>query len=68
KIDKLPPKKHEALRVGIVAFELDIERIELKGKLSQKDKPADRDGVIHALSTGDEAQRRLAVAMRDATR
>ncbi|MGD9799674.1 MAG: FMN-binding negative transcriptional regulator [Parvularculaceae bacterium] len=68
KIDKLPPKKREALRAGIVAFELDIERIELKGKLSQKDKPADRDGVILALSTGDEGQRRLADAMRDAVR
>lgn len=66
KIDKLPPQKREALRAGIVAFELDIERIELKGKLSQKDKPADREGVIKALLQGDEAQRRLADAMREA--
>lgn len=67
KIDKLPAQKREALRAGIVAFELDIERIELKGKLSQKDKPADRDGVIAALAEGDEMQRRLAEAMRVAS-
>jgi len=66
KIDKLPAQKREALRAGIVAFEFDIERIELKGKLSQKDKPADREGVIRALSSGDEAQRMLADAMRSA--
>ena len=65
-IAKLPAKKREALRAGIVAFEIDIERIELKGKLSQKDKSADRDGAIAALSSGDEAQRRLADAMREA--
>ena len=65
-IDKLPPAKREALRRGIVAFELAIERIEMKGKLSQKDNPADREGAIAALSSGDEAQRRLADAMRDA--
>ena len=68
KIDKLPSQKREALRKGIVAFELDIERIELKGKLSQKDKPADLDGAVNALSTGDESQRRLADAMRSAGR
>lgn len=65
-IDKLPANKREALRAGIVAFELDIERIELKGKLSQKAKPADRDGAIAVLSSGDEVQRRLADAMREA--
>lgn len=67
-IDKLPEKKREALRAGIVAFEIDIESIEMKGKLSQKDKPADFQGVIRALSSGDEAQRRLADAMRSAGR
>jgi transcriptional regulator len=67
-IDKLPPAKREALRRGIVAFELTIDCIEMKGKLSQKDKPADRDGAINALSAGDEAQRQLAAAMREATK
>jgi len=67
-IDKLPAKKREALRAGIVAFEIDIERIELKGKLSQKDKPADLAGAISALSSGSEAQKALADAMRSAAR
>jgi transcriptional regulator len=66
KIDKLPPQKREVLRAGIVAFEFDIERIEFKGKLSQKDKAADRQGAIGALSSGNEAQRTLADAMRAA--
>jgi len=63
KIDKLPLKKREALRAGIFAFEIDIDRIELKRKLSQKDKPVDRDRAIEALLSGDEAQRHLADAM-----
>jgi len=66
-IDKLPAKKREALRAGIVAFEFEIDRIEMKGKLSQKDKSANRDGAIAALSSGGEAQRRLADAMREAS-
>lgn len=64
RIDKLPPQKREALRKGIVAFEIAIDRVEMKGKLSQKDNPEDHAGAIAALSSGDEAQRALADAMR----
>ncbi|MEZ5922110.1 MAG: FMN-binding negative transcriptional regulator [Parvularculaceae bacterium] len=67
-IDKLPEKKRSALRNGIAAFELQIERIEMKAKLNQKDNAADRDGAIAALSSGDESQRKLADAMREAAR
>jgi transcriptional regulator len=40
---------------AIVGIEIDIERIEAKHKLSQNRKPADRRGVIKALSASDEA-------------
>jgi transcriptional regulator len=40
---------------AIVGVEIDIERIEAKHKLSQNRKPADRRGVIKALSASDEA-------------
>ncbi|HBK91676.1 MAG TPA: hypothetical protein DDZ68_08405 [Parvularcula sp.] len=65
-IDKLPLAKREALRRGIVAFELAIEHIEMKAKLGQRDSLPDRDGAIGALLSGDEAQRKLADAMRGA--
>jgi transcriptional regulator len=40
---------------AIVGVEIDIERIEAKHKLSQNRKPADRRGVIAALSASDAA-------------
>lgn len=65
-IDKLPAEKHARLRGGIAAFEVVIDRIEMKAKLSQNVGAADRNGAIKALSAGDEAQRSLADAMREA--
>ena len=50
----------------IVAFEIEITRIEGKRKLNQNRRAADRAGVIHALegsSRGDDLA--IAEAMRD---
>lgn len=63
-MDKLPPQKLERLRRGIVFFEMQIERISAKAKLSQSDDAADSDGAIRALSTGGDMQRAVAEAMR----
>jgi transcriptional regulator len=35
---------------GIVAFEIVVERVEAKAKLSQNKSEADRDGVVDDLS------------------
>jgi transcriptional regulator len=64
--EDLPPQlAHGKLR-GIVGFELTITRLEGKLKLSQNREPADRAGVIEALSAspnpGDAA---LAALMRE---
>jgi transcriptional regulator len=67
-IDKLPLEKRVRLRKGIVAFEIAIDRLEMKSKMSQNADAADRAGVISALSSGDEAQRALAMAMREVIR
>ncbi|MBA4181977.1 MAG: FMN-binding negative transcriptional regulator [Anaerolinea sp.] len=56
-----PPGYIEGMASGIVAFEVEIARLEGKGKLSQN-RPADRDRVIAELqSRGNGA---LAAAMR----
>ena len=65
-IGKLPADKLVRLRAGIVAFEITIDRLELKAKFSQNIPAADRAGVINALSSGDESQRALGEAMRKA--
>ncbi len=49
---------------GIVGFELKIERIEAKRKLSQNRSPADVAGVIAALDEGTTTERAVAEAMR----
>lgn len=50
----------------IVAFEMEITRLEGKFKLNQNRSDADRSGVIESLSaSGDPLQRAVADAMRD---
>lgn len=66
KIEKLPPEKQVRLRRGIIAFEISIERIEMKSKLSQNSPAEDRAGVLAALAAGNEAQRALGEAIRKA--
>jgi transcriptional regulator len=63
-LDRLPARAAEALQRAIVAFELPIERLEGKRKLSQNKSPADRLGVIEGLrAEGDAASVAVAEAM-----
>jgi len=48
---------------GIVAFELPIDRLEGKMKLSQNRPAADRPGVVRALRAGGEVDRAVADLM-----
>ena len=51
---------------GIVAFEMPVERIELKVKMSQNRQPDDIKGVIQALGDSEsEADRATARMMAD---
>lgn len=53
-MDSLPEEFIERQIKAIAAFEMPIERIEGKFKLSQNRKPEDREGVIKGLrETGD---------------
>jgi len=49
---------------GIVAFSLEIERIEAKAKLSQNRNEADRAGVVAALEAAGGEAAAVAAAMR----
>ncbi len=62
----LPEKYFSGLARGIVGIEIAIERIEAKRKLSQNRPAADVEGVIAALDTGNDTDRALAAAMRQA--
>ena len=48
---------------GIVAFTIEITRLEGKRKLSQNRSAADRRGVIDALENGNPDERKVAAAM-----
>lgn len=48
---------------GIVAFTLEISRLEGKRKLSQNRSLADRQGVIDALQNGNPDEQKIAAAM-----
>lgn len=52
---ELDPSAKEALRRGIVAFALPVERIEGKAKLSQNRSAEDRAGVAAALEAAGDA-------------
>ena len=53
---------------GIVAFELPIDRLEGKMKLSQNRPAADRPGVVRALRAGGEVDRAVADHMESKRR
>lgn len=63
---KAPADFIDGLLRGIVAFDLPIDRIEGKWKLSQNKSEADRRGIIRGLEAeGGEASSDLARVMRD---
>lgn len=62
----LPADYQAAMLKGIVCFEIAIERIEAKAKMSQNRKGEDRDGAIAALAASPRAEDRdVAAMMRD---
>jgi transcriptional regulator len=63
KLSKLPADKLARLRAGIVAFEISIDRLEYKAKLSQNKHAADFGAVMAKLAAGDESQRAVSAAM-----
>ena len=62
----LPEKYVTGMVRGIVGIEIAIKRIEAKRKLSQNRPAADVEGVIAALEGGNDTDRALAAAMRQA--
>lgn len=63
KLTKLPADKLERLRKGIVAFEISIDRLDYKAKLSQNKHAGDFAAVMAKLAAGDESQRAVSAAM-----
>ena len=63
-VDDAPADYIATMVKGIVGIELAVTRLEGKRKLSQNRPEADVEGVIAALSEGDERDRRVAAAMR----
>jgi transcriptional regulator len=63
-LDALPARYADKLQNAIVAFELPIEKLAGKRKLSQNKSAADRAGVVAALrASGDAANAAVARAM-----
>jgi len=64
----LPAAYLENMMRGIVAFEIELTRIEGKHKLSQNRSLIDRHGVIEALEGHDDAlEHEVAQMMRETT-
>lgn len=63
---KLPDEKLARLRRGIVAFEIAIETLTFKNKLSQNKSSEDIDAVADKLAIGEADQRKIAALMRAA--
>ncbi len=67
KIDKLDAKDHARMRRAILAFEIEIEAVEAKAKLSQNKRPEVAANVIGVLSRSpQERERAVAALMADA--
>lgn len=66
RMETLPPGLAEGMTRGIVAFEIVIERLEGKAKLSQNKSVKDREQAAAMLDTlGGEDNERTAALMRD---
>jgi len=63
-LERLPGEFVDRMVGGIVGFEIPITRLEGKLKLSQNRSPADREGVVAALSgSGQALDREMAALM-----
>ncbi len=66
RLESLPPGLAEGMTRGIVAFEIPIERLEGKAKLSQNKSVKDRENAAAMLDAlGGEDNRRTAALMRE---
>lgn len=66
KMEKLTSETLRKMRAAIVAFEIRVERLEFKAKLSQNRTAVDHQTVAEKLASGNEGQRAVAAAMRPA--
>ncbi len=60
KLSALPDSYLKGMRQGIVAYEMQIEKVEAKFKLGQERSAADRAGTLAALEAGKGAEPSLA--------
>jgi len=65
RIDEQPAEFIAGMLRGIVAFEIPIERLEGKLKMSQNRPAADRPGVVRSLRAGGAAERAVADLMEE---
>jgi transcriptional regulator len=61
---RVAPEVVETRLAAIAAFEIDVERIEGKWKLSQNRSARDRERVVDWLERGDSVSREVAALMR----
>jgi transcriptional regulator len=59
--DRIPENQLKAMRGGIVAYELAIERVEAKFKLGQERSEQDREGVLKGLARAPRERDLLAL-------
>jgi transcriptional regulator len=59
--DQLPANQLQAMRGGIVAYEMVIERVEAKFKLGQERSQQDREGVLRGLAGAPKERDLLAL-------
>ncbi|HTN49155.1 MAG TPA: FMN-binding negative transcriptional regulator [Burkholderiaceae bacterium] len=62
--DALEPDFREGMKSGIVAFSIEMQRVDAKFKLSQNRPADDRARVLQAMEQGDEKARALAQWMK----
>ncbi|MEL6673386.1 MAG: FMN-binding negative transcriptional regulator [Bacteroidota bacterium] len=58
------PDRVKGMARGVIAFEMSVDRIEAKSKLSQNRQQADYEHIIKLLAEGDEQERAVAEAMK----
>jgi transcriptional regulator len=62
--DELDVEWREKMKGGIVAFDIDVTRLDVKFKVSQNRSEADRSGVLRAMQNGDARAQELAEWMQ----
>lgn len=64
-VRQLAPDLQKELLAAIIGFEIKIDRLEGKFKLSQNRSRTDQERVVATLTAGNEKQKNLAEIMRD---